>query len=42
MTETADQFHERDQDDDVEHPRDGQGVAEDITPPRVGESVEGR
>ena len=41
MTETADQFEDRDLDEDIERPRDGQGVAEDVSPPRTGESVEG-
>ena len=41
MTETADQFEDRDLDEDIEHPPTGQGVTEDVTPPRTAESVEG-
>jgi hypothetical protein len=41
MTETADDFGERVRGEDVERPSGDEGVTEDVTPPREGESVEG-
>jgi hypothetical protein len=41
MTETADQFEDRDRTEDVERPTGDVGVTEDANPPREGESVEG-